>query len=326
MFDFSNYLKIKKILRKENPDIVMTHNLKGISYLIPALIRKLGIKHIHTLHDIQLLHPSGLMIWSQENKVNGFFAKAYSKINKILFASPDVIISPSKWLLEEHNKKRFFQKSKQKILLNPIKKETHSQEEASFNTSSANLTNKRICHPLNNYTKFLYIGQIEEHKGALFLIKVFNKFSKQNNKIKLLIAGDGSKLSKAKKISINNKNIEFLGKINSQEVEDVMKQADYLIVPSLCYENSPTVIYEAISVGLPVIASRLGGIPELLNSEYLFEPGSKKDLINKMKQVIESKNIFQAGSNKKALNMLTAKEYINKLLNSVVAPQNIQRL
>ena len=62
MFDIGSYFKVKAILKKEKPDVVMTHNLKGVGYLIPSVIKNLGIKHIHTLHDIQLLHPSGLMM------------------------------------------------------------------------------------------------------------------------------------------------------------------------------------------------------------------------------------------------------------------------
>ena len=63
-----------------------------------------------------------------------------------------------------------------------------------------------------------------------------------------------------------------------------MSEANCIVVPSLCYENSPTVIYEAFSQNLPVIASHLGGIIELLeeNKGISFKPASVEDLFQKM--------------------------------------------
>lgn len=259
MFNFVNYWRVKKILKKEKPDLVITHNLKGIGFLIPLAIRKLRIKHIHTLHDIQLLHPSGLMLLGQEKKINSFFANFYSKINKFLFATPHTIISPSKWLIDLHAKKKFFKNSKIKIKRPELKK--------------INLF-KKI------YINFLYIGQIENHKGIIFLVNAFQKIN--SNKYKLTIVGDGSKSQILKNKIKNNKNINYLGKKNSSQVKKLMCKNDCLIVPSICYENAPTVIFEANNVSLPVIASNIGGIPELVSKDFLFTPGNADDLIKKI--------------------------------------------
>ncbi len=69
LFDFYSYFKIKKILKKENPDLVITHNLKGIGYLTPLAIKKSKIKYFHTLHDVQLAIPSGLLINGEKKKL-----------------------------------------------------------------------------------------------------------------------------------------------------------------------------------------------------------------------------------------------------------------
>ena len=126
MFDIGNYLKIKSILKKEKPDIVITHNLKGLSYLIPKVVKCLKIKHIHILHDIQLLHPSGLMLCQKEKQLDGLFAKLYTNLCRWLFASPAVVISPSKWLMELHEEKNFFKNSKLLILPNPAPSTSYS--------------------------------------------------------------------------------------------------------------------------------------------------------------------------------------------------------
>jgi len=82
----------------------------------------------------------------------------------------------------------------------------------------------------------------------------------------------------------NIRNIEFKGRIPNEEVKRLMPAFDCLVVPSLCHENSPTVIYEAASLGLAVIASRIGGISELVRDlgGILFVPGSRTDLARKL--------------------------------------------
>ncbi|MFA7050276.1 MAG: glycosyltransferase family 4 protein, partial [Patescibacteria group bacterium] len=107
---------------------------------------------------------------------------------------------------------------------------------------------------------------------------------KNKQGIKLTIVGDGTLINKAQELAKNNKNINFLGKKNGEEVKAELLKHDCLIVPSLCYENSPTVIYEASAFNLPVIASDLGGISELIKKYkgMLFEAKNSNDLINKI--------------------------------------------
>ena len=308
LFNFFIYNKVKNILIKENPDIVITHNLKGLSYLLPRVIKKLKIKHVHYLHDIQLIHPSGLMIYGQEQQNQKFFAKIYQTICCRLFGSPDTVISPSKWLLDYYQNKKFFSNSKKIVLANPA-------------PILSSLEPRRIPFKLGlsglGFFQFLYVGQIEDHKGIIFLINSFNELSKKNKNIRLTIIGDGSKF---KRLSSQFKTefLKFLGKIKREEIAKYLNQADCLIVPSLCYENSPTVIYEAFSVGLPVIASRIGGIIELMkdNPEMFFEPGNRKELINKMLWVLDNQEELKKNSQKELVIIkdFSLKKYLEELL------------
>ena len=298
IFDIKNYFKIKKILKKEKPDIVMTHNLKGIGFLIPRVIKKLKIKHIHTLHDIQLIHPSGLMYYGEEKKVLGIFPKIYYKICIYLFLNIDTIISPSQWLLKEHTKKGFFKNSNKKVIPNPV-----ILKNVNFKISKF----KKI----NN---FLYVGQLEKHKGIMFLIDVFLKLN-----LKLIIAGSGSYKNKIRRIDSKNKNIIFVGQKNNKEILNLMQSADCLIVPSFCYENSPTVIYEAAMLGLPVIASKIGGITDLIHDlgGFLFFPLDEKDLISKIKYAIKNLQKFKkiGKHSKEKIKKYSINNYIKKIVN-----------
>jgi len=301
-FNFINYFKIKTILKKENPDIVMTHNLKGIGFLIPSLINKLGTKHIHTIHDITLLHPSGLMFYKKEGIINTLHAKIYQFLNKALFKSPEVVVSPSKWLIDLHLKKGFFPKSNKKIIPNFFIENKFKKENSKFQIP-------------NSKYKFLYVGQIEGHKGVDVLVKAFGVALEHalEHALELTIIGSGSRINKIKELAQGKEEIKILGRVENKEILQFIKDFDYLVVPSICYENSPTVIYEAIKADLLVIASKIGGIPELIEKYggLMFEPGNSDDLAQKIINATQNyKNLKKESKN---INLIKT-DYIEKLL------------
>ncbi|MHB8904035.1 MAG: glycosyltransferase [Patescibacteria group bacterium] len=275
IFSINKYFKIKKILKKEKPDVVITHNLMGLGFLAPLAIRKLKIRHEHFLHDIQLLHPSGLMIYGQENKLNSFAALAYQKITKSLFSSPAKIISPSKWLLDMHIDRGFFEKSAVEIRPFDWGKNNGALKEGEGNNKDSNKP--------KSSNKFLFVGQIEEQKGIFLLINAFKKIAKPELSLTIISRNGGGKLAEAIKLTKDDQRIKIISPLSFEETKKIMENSDCLIVPSLCYENSPTVIYGAHEAGLRVIASDIGGIPEICNeNDDLFEPGNEEDLISRL--------------------------------------------
>jgi glycosyltransferase involved in cell wall biosynthesis len=255
--------KIIKILKKEKPDLVISHNLLGIGWRLPVVLKRLNIQHQHVLHDIQLLHPSGLILLGQENIINNQVAKVYQFLTRKIFKNTNKVISPSKWLLDIHKRKKFFESSKLEIRLN------------------YNLENINISWP-KKIKKLLFIGQLEKHKGILFLLKCAKNWEEKNYNFNLDIIGDGSLKEVIEKVTKNSSNIKYLGKINNKQINEKFKNYDCLIVPSLCYENSPTVIFEASKAGLAIIASKIGGISELKEkfNLRLFTPNNQKELEN----------------------------------------------
>lgn len=260
LVNLKKYQSISKILKTEKPDLVVTNNLMGLGLLTPRAILKSEAKHIHVLHDIQLLHPAGLMYFGHEDLINSIFAKTYQQIVKLLLGK-FTVISPSKWLLDLHLAHGLFKHSQTKVIANPFIK-------------TSNRTEKK---PNRN---FIFIGQLEEHKGVDLFIKAAARFTDYN----FLIVGSGEL-----KIEETN-NIKVLGRKTSAEVSDLLNNSLAAIIPSRCYENSPTVIYEAAAVGTPVIAAELGGIPELINKfgGLLFEPDNLDSLVLTIEQFLET--------------------------------------
>ncbi|MFH1890570.1 MAG: glycosyltransferase family 4 protein [Candidatus Kuenenbacteria bacterium] len=274
VFNIHSYKQIKKILAQEKPDIVYVHNLTGIGYLIPRLIKKLNIKYIQIMHDIALVYPIGFLIKGEENSFKNRFLgrKIYEKISKYLFGSPGQVCFPSEWLKKFYDKHGFFTDSERIVKRN-------------YDISTENLLrDKRLLNP--PIVNFIYIGQIEKHKGILFLIKIINELRAVS--CELLIIGNGAKLQEVKEATKNNPKIKFFPWKSEDKVRQLLKESDYTIVPSLCYENAPTTIFESLKAGVPVIASNLGGIPEIIKNGvngYLFEAGNEESLLAIMQKL-----------------------------------------
>lgn len=254
--------RLEQILDQERPDMLLSHNLMGLGFKLPAQLRRRGIRHEHYLHDIQLLHPSGLMFYGQEKILERLPARLYQALTRKAFASPAKIISPSRWLLEEHRKRGFFPKSTSEIMATIASQERR---------------------PMKACRRFLFLGQLENHKGIALLIAAFKKAFAQNEKVSLEIAGSGTLEKTLKELAAGERRIVFHGQKAHDQVASFLQSGDCLIVPSLCYENSPTVIREAQAAKLPIIAAAIGGIPELLTEpDRSFRPGDRDDLAAKL--------------------------------------------
>lgn len=300
VIDITTYARIKNIIAREKPDVIWTHNLLGLGFRNLWLGKACGLKHIHTLHDIQLLHPSGLLLYGQESMIKNLPARLYQWFIKAYISPETTIISPSHWLLALYEKEGFFLKNKKLVLPNPLVASSRITESyTGVNTNQQNIT-------------FLYVGQMEEHKGVSFLLDAFIKTA--NPQWRLIIVGDGQLFTQLK-IKVKDDRISFMGRQDHNMVKELMKTTHCLVVPSLCYENFPTVILEAMSVSLPVIGTNLGGIKELLENEVLlFNPD-----IESIQQKIE-----WAGQSYQELLELTQARYNNII--TITPAEYCQRL
>jgi glycosyltransferase involved in cell wall biosynthesis len=100
--------------------------------------------------------------------------------------------------------------------------------------------------------------------------------------VPLKVVGDGPLMAEVKKLIERERlGIEVLGRLPRDEVFSLMQQASFLVFPSELYETFGMTIVEAFACGLPVLASRLGAMAELVEDGQiglLFEPGNPEDL------------------------------------------------
>ncbi|MDP3985438.1 MAG: glycosyltransferase [bacterium] len=130
---------------------------------------------------------------------------------------------------------------------------------------------------------------MEVHKGIKWLLDIFYSLQTTHYKLRLEIAGAGSLEGEVRKMAeAHPDKIAFHGKLTRDALMKKFQEVNALVVPSLCYENAPQIIAEAHSQGLPVIASRIGGIPEMImegKNGFLFTPGNAAELLSAIEKL-----------------------------------------
>ncbi len=249
-FNIHSYIALRSILAKEKPDIVLTHNMKGIGYAaVRAIVRG---RHIHTLHDLQLIVPSGLMLHGREKEsgVDRFATRAYRQLCRYLFAAVPSVVFPSRFLADQCRANGFFSCAQIRVMPNP--------SEFAKDAGVADGYARRLGR-----TRFLFLGQLEEHKGIRTLLAACAALE---GDWELAIAGTGSLESLVREAARRDTRIMCLGHISDRtRVREQIGVSHFTVVPTECYENSPMVIYESFALGVPVIVSDIGGAAELVS-------------------------------------------------------------
>jgi glycosyltransferase involved in cell wall biosynthesis len=260
IFNWRSARQTEKIIKALKPDVVHTHNLMGLGFAIPNLIWRRALRHVHTVHDVQLLHPSGLLPndwrprWPHE--------WAYVLLMRRMMGSPTVVIFPSEFAKEQHERYGFFAKSTKVVLRNPAPSIVKVERvEAGDN--------------------FLFVGQLEEHKGVLDLLDAWAKWGDRED-ARLTVVGDGTLRPAVSERIASLDGVTYVGPVFGEELNQYFDEVSCLVMPSRVMENAPMVILQAMSRGLPVLAARSGGIPELVTENktgWLFEPGDVDGLV-----------------------------------------------
>ncbi|MBA5726982.1 MULTISPECIES: glycosyltransferase family 4 protein [Bombella] len=278
------------ILDDFSPDIVHFHNIMGLSLKLPIIAKEKNIKTICTLHDFWgfclrntaiyidnnicvnrnkcltcLKHEYGDNKKYRHNKFRNDFIK-------FSFLHIDHFISPSSFLKKEYIKNGL-----------PENKISHLQNGVNplFISNTLKGSKKTIIS---------FVGYLGYHKGAIILLKALQNI-KTNKPIIVFIIGEGPQKEELEKYcQINNINaqINFLGRVPSHQMPYFYRKTHILVLPSLWAENQPVSIMEAMASSCAVIASNIGGIPELLkeNRGVTFTPGSYQELTSKLEKLL----------------------------------------
>lgn len=134
-----------------------------------------------------------------------------------------------------------------------------------------------------NEKYIIFFGRLSKEKGVQNLISAINRIDDATMKLK--IVGDGPFMDSLIKTANSDKRIAFLGYKSSNELMPLIANAYFVVVPSIWYENFPNAILEAYGHAKPVLASRIGGILDMVvdgTTGYLFNPLDIEELVSKI--------------------------------------------
>lgn len=282
--------KIKRIILEESPEIAHLHNI--YHQLTPSIIPVLkenGVKVILTLHDGKLICPSYLMLkkggtctackgryfWRPITKrCQGslteellLLMEAYWHKWKGSYEAVDLFIAPSQFVADLVSMR--IPKDKIQVLHNGISTDKF-----------------RPTYRDEGYA--LFFGRLSKEKGIETLLEAHRAL--RNIPI-LKVVGTGPVEDKLRR---EYPDAEFLGYNQGDDLNNIIANACFVVVPSEWYENCSMVVLEAMALGKPVIGSRIGGIPEQIadgETGLLFEMGNVGELAEKIKVLSENSDM-----------------------------------
>ncbi|MGH7868024.1 MAG: glycosyltransferase family 4 protein, partial [Candidatus Dormibacteraceae bacterium] len=132
------------------------------------------------------------------------------------------------------------------------------------------------------------------------------------------VAGDGPVFREMKAQAPQN--VEFVGQLKPDQLNQFYERSRMLVVPSICFEQFPMVVLEAMTRALPVIGSRIGGLPEIIErglTGSLFEPGDSGALARQVRCLWEDPQLCQRmgiAGRQKVMREYTEDTYFHNLM------------
>lgn len=340
--------KMRRVLEDFRPDVVHLNNINfqltpSIIYAVRAFEKKRGkrIKIVYTAHDYQWVCPNHMMRIPATGQIcfacrGGDFKQCSknrcihdSRVKSLLgtieagfyamrktYGMVDVIICPSEFMKKQLDTDPLLAE-KTVMMHNFIDKDTavagktHGKKKKRREKAEVFGAATDGDRPAGDYV--LYFGRYAEEKGTLTLLEACRALPE----IPFVFAGTGPLEGRVNQAP----NVENRGFVAGEELRRLIAQARFSVYPSEWYENCPFSVMESQMYGTPVLASDLGGAPELVQpgrTGDLFRGGDAQELTEHIKELWEDSELCRAYSeNCRSINFDTAEEYCAKIVRNI---------
>lgn len=273
------------------PDVVHLHNIHSyLSPVVAQIAHNHGCRVVWTLHDYKLFCPSYCCLLKGatcdsciEHPMD---VVVHRCMKNSLVASIAALLESTKW--NTHQLTQCVD-----AFICPSKFMADKMKQAGFQAEKLNIihnfmpNDKRDTSPvaLGRSDYCCYIGRLTPEKDLGTLLDAACRLP-----FTLKVAGDGPLHDDLAKKYGSCPNIEFLGRINSHEVNKLLRLARFSVMPSNWWENNPLSIIESLCTGTPVVGMQMGGIPELIDEHngLLVPAGDPSALAKAMQQAWET--------------------------------------
>lgn len=272
---------LREYVQRFRPEVVHAHNVFSVALEVIEYLCGLDIPLLQTVHDFQLLCPNS---WC----VRGDGSPCPGGAGEQCF---------------QHGCQANYPYRAWDVLLASLRHQLLSRGTNTAVAPSSHLVDRLRSHgwgdvrhmpyfidfePGANHTardpnEILYVGRLQREKGVDVLLAAMPQVLLARPQARLTILGGGTEAralrEMARQLSLAEP-VRFLDSVSRQDLGKFYSRASLCVLPSIWTENSPLVAYECLLSGLPMIGSRIGGIPELIEPDcgYTFRPRDAGDL------------------------------------------------
>lgn len=271
-------------LTRVEPDVVHLHNNYRYPFTILAAMR--GHRVVQTVHDYCAIYPTAHC--AQERSCAGrsvFAALRHGCLTWKLLATEACLLYG----------RRFLDRRVVDAFIAPSRNLATNLERMGH-ANVSHVPNLRLLPqaeptPAPEGQVVLYVGGLVEHKGVATLLAAFARLAGELPQASLWLVGDGLAVDdlKAAAVEYGLCQVRFLGQRSPDELAGIYRQARLVVLPSLWLENAPLVAIEASAYGRAVVASRVGGLPELVEdgrTGFLFDRGDIDGLADRLRLLL----------------------------------------
>ena len=299
--------KFAIIIKDFKPDIIHIHNIyHQLSPSILDVARQAKIPVVMHVHDYKLICPNYQLFAHNQiceackpNKYWQCFKRRCFKNSwsKSALAALEMHLHHNVWQIYRKSIKLFITPSQ--FMKNKLIEFSWPEDKIKviINPFSADLINQETFNDqISDY--LLYFGRLSPEKGLGTLISA----AKAANQ-RVIIVGTGPEENNLRQqVKEQSAPVEFLGFKKGEELRNIILAAKAVVVPSIWYENMPLSMLEALSLGKVVIASNIGGLPEIIKegkNGWLFQAGNTQAL-TQVFSLLKTANLREMGLSAKA--------------------------
>ncbi|MCA9754116.1 MAG: glycosyltransferase family 4 protein [Gemmatimonadetes bacterium] len=271
--------RLTELVAAAKPDVAHLHNFHHqLSPSVVDALRKAGVPAVHTLHDYKVLCPNYLMyVDGAPCDRCGHGSYGHAVRHRCLHGS----IAASAVAMMEMTFHRWRGTLARGIaaFVAPSRFLRDKCIEFGFPPDRVRWVPNGVVSPPTSASPaagrgFLYAGRLSPEKGVMTAIDAVAR----NDRLQLTIAGTGPAEPELRRHAarVAPGRVTFRGFVSRDEVEALARESRALVVPSRWWENAPLSVLEGLAVGIPIVATSLGGLPELVRPEetgLLVPPG-----------------------------------------------------
>jgi glycosyltransferase involved in cell wall biosynthesis len=280
--------EMRRLLKKDRPNVVHVHNLYPMfSPSILVACRREGVPVVMTVHSHILTCPTWYHLYKGsvcEACVGGHEYRC------VLKNCRNNILESAAYALRSSVARRFrlFHDNVNVLIVmtafakRKLLQAGFREDQIAVVPNPASVKDTATNPSAGQYVAFA--GRMSPEKG----VDIFLGAAERMPNVPFKVAGDGPLLSEM--MAKAPANVEFLGRLGPDDLREFYGKSRFVVVPSVWFEQFPIVVLEAMARGLPVISSRIGGLPEIVEEGIagsLFEPGNPEDLVQQVRRLWE---------------------------------------